>query len=167
MYNHTSLTITLIYNTQWQCLDYIMSVYRFTVCYNFSFMLCNHAIIVYSRCRIPNLHLIMCTCYLMVLFFYLVGHTFHFVLLKRHLKAALHFILFSVQILFICILSIRILFFSFAYFFHSYTFHLCPFFIRLLLIRILHNTHVFLWVLRNFQEFAICKGLLLIRISFM
>ena len=91
-------------------------------------MLCSHAIIVYSRCRIPNLHLIMCTCYLMVLFFYLAGYTFHFVLLKRHLKAALHFILFSVQILFICILSIRILFFSFAYFFHSYTLHLCPFF---------------------------------------
>ena len=144
------LRLALIYHTQWQWLDYIMSVYRFTMCYNHSLTLCSHAVIVSPRCRIPNLYLIMCTYYPMVLLFYLVGCTFHFVLLKRHLKAVFHSILISVQILFIRILFIRIFFihilfiryflfvhfsfiyFSFAYFssvyfsvvyFSSYTFH--------------------------------------------
>ena len=43
---HTSFTITLIYHTQWQWLGYIMSVYRFTMCYNHSLILCSHVIIV-------------------------------------------------------------------------------------------------------------------------
>ena len=58
----------------------------------------------------------MCTYYPIVLLFYLVWCTFHFVLLKRHLKVAFYSILLLVHILFIRILSIRILF-SFAYFF--------------------------------------------------
>ena len=66
--------------------------------------------------RIPNLHLITCTYCPIVLLFYLVGCTFHFVLLKRHLKVVFHSILFSVCILFIRVLSIRTLF-SFIYFF--------------------------------------------------
>ena len=53
---------------------------------------------------------------------------FPFRFVKKTFEGCLHFILFSVQILFIRILSIRMLFFSFIYCFHSYTFHLCPFF---------------------------------------
>ena len=64
----------------------------------------------------PNLHLITCTCYSIVLLFYLVGCTSHSVLLKRRLKVVFHSILFPVCILFIRVLSIRLLF-SFIYFF--------------------------------------------------
>ena len=97
-----------------------MSVYRFTMCYNHSLMLCSHAIIVQSRYHIPNLHLIICTYYPIVLIFYMVWCTLHFVLLKRHLKVVFHSILLSVDILFIRTLFIRIhfsfVYFSFVYF---------------------------------------------------
>ena len=98
-----------------------MSSYRFAMCYKNSFMLCSHAIyctvtLPYPKFTFDHVHLLS-----MVLLFFLVGCTFHFVLLKRHLKAVFHSILFSVHILFIRILSIRILFsfvyFSFVYFY--------------------------------------------------
>ena len=152
----------------------------------------------------------------MLLLFYLVGCTFHFVLLKRHLKAVFHSILFSVHILFIRIFSIRILFicilfiriifirilfihilligilFILIIFIHilfirpwrynmirqkqppevSIKFHnihrkttvLEPLFSKVAGLKRNYNTRVFLWVLRNFQEFSLCKRLLLIRI---
>ena len=109
--------------------------------------LCYNCIV---RLSIPNLHLIMCTYYPMVLLYYLVGCTFLFILLKKHLNAVFHSILFSV-------------FHSYA-FFHSYTFFIrilfiCTFcfigilfirilfFIRLLLICILFIRILFIWVL--------------------
>ena len=82
-----------------------MSVYRFTMCYNHSLILRSHAIIVWSPCRIPNLHLIKCTYYPMVLLFYMVECTFHFVLLKKTFNWC----------------------FSFYTIFSSYTFHLYAF----------------------------------------
>ena len=124
MYTHTSFTITLIYHTQWQWLDYIMSSYRFAMCYKNSSMLCSPAIyctvtLPYPKFTFDHVHLLS-----MVLPFFLVGCTFHFVLLERHLKAVFHSILFSVHIFFICILFIRILLITFhSYTFHSYTFH--------------------------------------------
>ena len=81
--------------------------------YNYSVTFFSHAIIVKSLYRIPNSHLVTRTFFLL---FGMVGCTCHYVLLKRHLKAVSHSILFSVRILFIDILSIRITFF------HSYTF---------------------------------------------
>ena len=108
-----------------------MSVYRFTMCYNHLLMLCSHAITVQSRCRIPYLHLIMYTYYSIVLLFYLVGCTFHFVLLKRHLKAVFHSILFSGSYTFHSYtFHSYTLFYSSTfnlYTFHSYTFHLYTF----------------------------------------
>ena len=99
-----------------------MSVYRFTMCYNHLLMLCSHAIIVQSRCRIPNLYLIMYIYYPMVLLFYLVGSTFHFVLSKRYLKAVFHSILLSTHILFSPYTFHSYTFDSYT--FHLYTFHL-------------------------------------------
>ena len=97
------------------CLYYLF--YNFSMSYNHSFILFSHAIIVYSRYRIPNLHLITCTYYHVLLFLDL---------LKRHLKAVFHSVLFSIRILFIrlffyifvlfiCIILILI-HFSFLYF---------------------------------------------------
>ena len=53
----------LIYRTQWQQLDYIMFVYHFTLCYNFSLMLFSQPVLLQSRGNIPDLHLITCTYY--------------------------------------------------------------------------------------------------------
>ena len=105
-----------------------MSVYRFTMCYNFSLMLSSHAIIVQSRYHIPNLHLITCTYYSIVLLFDMVLCTLHFVLLKRHLKVVFHSILPSVDILFIRTLFILI-HFSFVYFSFASLFSFVYFFL--------------------------------------
>ena len=70
-------------------------IYHFTMCYNYSFMLFSHSVIVYryrNRYRIPNLHLVACIYYPIELRFYLVWCSFHF--------------------------------FLFGYFFHSHAFHL-------------------------------------------
>ena len=106
------------------CLYYLF--YNFSPSYNHSFMLFSHAIIVYSRYRIPNLHLMTCTYYHVLPFFYMAGCTFFLDLFKRHLKAVFHSVLFSIRILFIrlffyifilfiCIILILI-HFSFLYF---------------------------------------------------
>ena len=87
------------------------------MCYGHSFMLFSHAIIVKSLYRVPNLHLITYTNYPIVLLIYLVGCTFHFIFLKRHLNVVFNSILFSVRILFNHILSIRILLFIHILFF--------------------------------------------------
>ena len=121
-----------------------MPVYRFTMCYNHSFILCSHSVPLYSYQCIPNSHLIMRTYNPIVLLFYLVGCTVHFVLLKRYLKAVFHSILFPVHILFITFhlyFFIRILFFHSStfnfYAFHSYTFFISILIICILSIRVL------------------------------
>ena len=96
----------------------------------------------------------MCTYYPIVLLFYLVRFTFHFVLLKRHLKAVFHSIPFPVGMLFICILSIHIFFICILFicilyiqmFFICILF-ICIFFICLLLICILFIQIFFICIL--------------------
>ena len=112
----------------------------------------------------------------MLLLFYLVGCTFYFVLLKRHLTAVFHSILSSVHIL--PFIYFSFVYFSFVYFsfvrsshrncsikfhnIHSKATVLESLFNKVAVLKRNYNARVFLWVLRNFQEFSICKRLLLI-----
>ena len=116
----------------------------------------------------------------MLLLFCFVGCTFYFVLLKRHLTAVFHSILSSVHIL--PFIYFSFVYFSFVYFsfvrsshrkcsikffnIHRKTTVLESLFDKVASLKWNYNTRVFLWILQNFQEFSICKWLLLTLLHF-
>ena len=90
--------------------------------------------------------------------FYLVVFTFHFVLLKRYLKAVSHSILLSVRILPIhtshSLYSCTIRLYTFrSYTFHWYTFFISIFFIRILFIQIHFISILFIRILLHLYAF--------------
>ena len=135
MYTHTSFTITLIYHTQWEWLHSIMSAYRFTMCFNHSFMLWSHTINV--QVAVPKLisdHVHLLSSGTTFLFGW-VHFPFRFA--KKTFEGCF-FILYYFQFTYF-----SFVYFPFVYFFHSYTFHSYTFFIRILFICILlfRNSH--------------------------
>ena len=138
-----------------------MFVYHFTMCYNHLFMLLSHAIIVQSRYHIPNLHLITCTYYPIVLLFLFGWVHFPFGFVKKTFEGCFSFHVFNSYTFRSFTFFHSYNFHSFT-FLHSYTFHSLTFFNSYTLYS--QNFDLYIFFIRNLFIFILFFRILFIHI---